>query len=198
MPWLTNALSAPRHAFNTRTRTPTHRGVAKGLNISSTFVRSKPTSGSRSAKRARTEAAGSGATDAGAAGGAAAPGAAAAMEVDAAGAPSSGTAPAEPPVAAGEQAGAEGPAAEQDKGEAEQEEEEAPVVTYAQYYAERWGQGSLAEGQPLLLAARVSRQQLARGLDLRRARKRSFALHLEPEGAYGRLRASLGGQCLGT
>ncbi|KAL4418837.1 hypothetical protein ABPG77_001500 [Micractinium sp. CCAP 211/92] len=55
------------------------------------------------------------------------------------------------------------------------------VTTYASYYAERWGQTSLAPDQPLLLAARVSRQQLARGLDLRRPRKRSHALHLEAE-----------------
>lgn len=59
------------------------------------------------------------------------------------------------------------------------------VTTYASYYAERWGQTSLAPDQPLLLAARVSRQQLARGLDLRRPRKRSHALHLEAEGGQG-------------
>lgn len=55
-------------------------------------------------------------------------------------------------------------------------------MSYADYYAERWGQHGLQPGQPLLLAARVSRQQLARGLDMRRGRKRSFALHQEAEG----------------
>ena len=59
------------------------------------------------------------------------------------------------------------------------------VTSYAQYYAERWGERSLQPEQPLLLAARVSRQQLARGLDMRRGHKRSFALHLEAEGAWG-------------
>ena len=46
------------------------------------------------------------------------------------------------------------------------------------------GERSLQPEQPLLLAARVSRQQLARGLDMRRGRKRSFALHLEAEGGW--------------
>lgn len=58
------------------------------------------------------------------------------------------------------------------------------VTTYARYYAERWGQAGLAPDQPLLVAARVSRQQLARGLDLRRSHKRSYALHLEAEGGW--------------
>lgn len=55
-------------------------------------------------------------------------------------------------------------------------------TTFAHYYAERWGQASLAPDQPLLLAARVSRHQLARGLDLRRPRKCSYALRMETEG----------------
>ena len=67
----------------------------------------------------------------------------------------------------------QGPAAE-----AAQEEgmEAQLVVSYAAYYAERWGQASLSADQPLLVAAQVSRQQLARGLDLRRSRKRPYAL----------------------
>lgn len=65
------------------------------------------------------------------------------------------------------------PAAEaaQEKGQAE-----PPVVSYAAYYAERWGQAALSPDQPLLVAAQVSRQQLARGLDLHRSRKRPYAL----------------------
>jgi hypothetical protein len=56
------------------------------------------------------------------------------------------------------------------------------TISYAAYYAERWGLRELDEGQPLLQTAQVSRQQLSRGLDIHRPRKRSFALALEPEG----------------
>lgn len=66
------------------------------------------------------------------------------------------------------------------------EEEGAPVVTYAEYYAQRWGKTVLSPEQPLLVAAQVSRQQLARGLDLRRSRKRPYALPAcEGEGGPG-------------
>lgn len=66
-------------------------------------------------------------------------------------------------------------------------EEEAPIVTYAEYYAARWGRSGLSPEQPLLVAAQVSRQQLARGLDLRRSRKRPYALPAcEGEGGLGR------------
>lgn len=81
---------------------------------------------------------------------------------------------AEAPAAAAAAAAAEAPAGEP-----------LDVTTYENYYAERWGQASLAPDQPLLLATRVSRQQLARGLELRRSRKRSFGLHLEAEGGCG-------------
>lgn len=65
-------------------------------------------------------------------------------------------------------------------------EEEAPIVTYAEYYAARWGRSGLSPEQPLLVAAQVSRQQLARGLDLRRSRKRPYALPAcEGEGGLG-------------
>ena len=67
---------------------------------------------------------------------------------------------------------------------AEPAPEQPALVSYAAYYAERWGQRELDEGQPLLAAARVSRQQLARGLDMRRARKRGCALQLEAEGGW--------------
>lgn len=69
------------------------------------------------------------------------------------------------------------------------EEEEAPVVTYAEYYAQRWGQTALSPEQPLLVAAQVSCQQLARGLDLCRSRKRPYALPAcEGEGGPGATR----------
>lgn len=56
-------------------------------------------------------------------------------------------------------------------------------MSYRDYYAERWGQRALAEHQPLLRAAPVSRQQLSRGLELRRSRKRGLGVpHPEGEG----------------
>eukprot|EP00887_Chlorella_sp_A99_P002196 scaffold21.g2196.t1 len=41
---------------------------------------------------------------------------------------------------------------------------ELGTKSYREYYAERWGEVALADEQPLLLGARVSRKQLARGL----------------------------------
>lgn len=76
------------------------------------------------------------------------------------------------------------------------EAEEAPAVSYAEYYAERWGQSGLCPDQPLLVAAPVSRPQLARGLDLRRSRKRPYALpSCEGEGRPGVGRAGLWWGC---
>ena len=86
-----------------------------------------------------------------------------------------------PVVAAAEAQAAAAAAAAEDVAVPPQPE----AMSYASYYKERWGQRSLQPQQPLLLAARVSRQQLARGLDMRRGRKRSFALHLEAEGGFG-------------
>lgn len=61
------------------------------------------------------------------------------------------------------------------------------VTTYARYYASRWGQRNLDGSQVLLNASRVSRQQLARGLEMRQSGKQAFSTDVDAKGGFLRL-----------